>query len=116
MIEKNKEREKQAGTSLTGPHRDDFEVYIDGKDAKIYASQGQQRTAVLALKVAEVFMIREKTKQTPILLLDDVFSELDDRRQGYLMDKIKGMQAIITCTSAPEIKNAKKINVMDVKC
>jgi DNA replication and repair protein RecF len=114
-LRKNREREKAFGTSLTGPHRDDFEIYINSKEAKVYGSQGQQRTAVLALKMGEVSIIKEKTGQTPIVLLDDVFSELDEKRQSYLLENTKQMQVIITCTSVPNYANVKKINVQDVK-
>ncbi len=82
---------------LFGPHRDDVAFYINGIDAKKYASQGQQRTLVLALKLAELEIIKEKTDQTPLLLLDDVLAELDDLRQNYLLKSISDdVQTIIT--------------------
>ncbi|MCK9479312.1 MAG: DNA replication/repair protein RecF [Firmicutes bacterium] len=113
-LKRNIEREKAFGTSLVGPHRDDFEVFINEKEAKIYGSQGQQRTAALALKIGQLLLIKEKTSQPPILLLDDVFSELDETRQSYLIDKISGMQVIITCTALPKHSKGKKIKIEDV--
>ena len=83
--------------SCVGPHRDDIELSIDGLDSTKYASQGQQRTIVLALKLAELELIKEKTGYFPILLLDDVLAELDDTRQNYLLASIdKNTQTIIT--------------------
>lgn len=83
--------------ACVGPHRDDIEFKINNIDAVKFSSQGQQRTLVLALKLAELDIIREKTGTTPILLLDDVLAELDDIRQNYLLKSIEtGVQAIIT--------------------
>lgn len=114
-IQKVREREKKLKTSLSGPHKDDFEIVINGCPAKLFGSQGQQRTAALSLKMAEVGIILEHTGEMPVLLLDDVMSELDDFRQEYLIRNIKDMQVIITCTSPLKYKNAKKIYVEDVK-
>ena len=83
--------------ACVGPHRDDIELKINGIDAVKFASQGQQRTLVLALKLAELDIIKEKTGYTPILLLDDVLAELDETRQNYLLKSIEnGIQTIIT--------------------
>ena len=90
-------REMEAGT-LYGPHREDLEIYINDEDTKIFASQGQQRTAMLSLKLAVVQIIKETLGQTPILLLDDVFSELDQKRRKLLVETIKGVQVFITTT------------------
>ena len=80
-----------------GPHRDDINFYINKNDASKFASQGQQRTLVLALKLAELDMLKEKTGEPPILLLDDVLAELDDLRQNFLLKSIKeGTQTILT--------------------
>ena len=97
-LEENKEREKDAGISLIGPHRDDFNFIINGKNAKIYSSQGQQRTAVLSLKLSEADIINDIVNEYPVLLLDDITSELDEKRIEYLTSKIKDKQVIITCT------------------
>ena len=83
--------------ACVGPHRDDIEFMINGIDAAKFASQGQQRTLVLALKLSELAIIREKTGYSPILLLDDVLAELDEVRQNYLLKSIeKDTQTIIT--------------------
>lgn len=80
-----------------GPHRDDVFFYINGNDAAKYASQGQQRTLILALKLAELDMLKEKTGEPPVLLLDDVLAELDDLRQNFLLKSIQdGIQTILT--------------------
>ncbi len=82
---------------LIGAHRDDVDFYINDIDSKKYASQGQQRTIVLALKLAELDILKEKTNSTPLLLLDDVLAELDSTRQNYLLDSIeKDIQMVIT--------------------
>lgn len=79
-----------------GPHRDDLSVKIDGEDAKIWASQGQQRSAVLAMKIAEAAQIELIVQETPVLLLDDVLSELDATRQDFLLNRIEGKQVFVT--------------------
>ena len=92
-----KTEEIKKGQCLIGPHRDDVAFFINNLDAKRYASQGQQRTIVLALKLSELDIIQEKINEMPILLLDDVLAELDNLRQNYLLDTIKdGVQTIIT--------------------
>ena len=87
----------RAQTTLTGPHRDDIEINIDRVSAKTYGSQGQQRSCVLALKLSECDIIKNITDDTPIILLDDVMSELDTSRKDYILNKIKGSQVFITC-------------------
>lgn len=96
-IKKNAFKEEAAGSCLYGPHRDDIEIKINGKDARTFASQGQQRSAVLALLLAKTELIKKHTGKTPIVLLDDVMSELDDVRRSYLFEKIGGFQVFITC-------------------
>ncbi len=92
-----RQEDLKAGFTQVGPHRDDLEIMLDGEGARIFASQGQQRTAVLSLKMAEAAMFREKLGEEPILLLDDVLSELDGSRQEFLLRRLGGSQAIITC-------------------
>jgi len=105
-IERTKERDIRLGYTTTGPHKDDVAITIDGRDARKYGSQGQIRTAVLALKLAELTLIEEEAGERPVLLLDDVLSELDMARQAKLMEKVKGYQVIITCTHVDEgLKN-----------
>ncbi len=112
-IEKKKEAEMALGASLVGPHRDDMEFIINGKSAMNFASQGQQRTAVISLKIAQTQKIKDLTGEYPILLLDDIMSELDSRRRDFLVNKIKDMQVIITCTDPIKSENAKYFKVSE---
>lgn len=89
----------------TGPHRDDFSFLVNGIDIRKFGSQGQQRTAALSLKLAEIELVKKMTKDTPILLLDDVLSELDSSRQNLLLSSIGDIQTIITCTGLDEFVN-----------
>lgn len=107
LLERSRDRELKMGATLTGPQRDDFEVYINGKDIKTFGSQGQQRAAVLSIKMAEIDIIKEETNEAPVLLLDDVMSELDKKRQGYLIGGIDGIQTFITTTDKKIFKNLK---------
>ncbi len=102
-------REKDIRYKLTsvGPHRDDFIFMINDMDVKKYGSQGQQRTAALSLKLAEIILVERITGSTPILLLDDVLSELDGGRQNYLLNSIKNIQTIVTCTGLDEFINSR---------
>ena len=102
-------REKDIRYKLTsvGPHRDDFIFNINNVDTKKYGSQGQQRTAALSLKLAEIKLVERLTGSTPILLLDDVLSELDSNRQNYLLNSIKDIQTIVTCTGLDEFINSR---------
>ena len=96
-LEENKKIEIIKRQSITGPHRDDISFYINEQDAVKFASQGQQRTVVLSLKISELEMLKEKTGEIPILLLDDVLAELDDLRQNFLLNSIEeNTQTIIT--------------------
>ena len=97
------EKEIEQGFTLYGPHRDDLDIFTQGKDIKTYGSQGQHRSAVLALKLAQADMIYEEMGEYPVLLLDDIMSVLDSVRRAYLVGKIKNKQVIITCTDADEI-------------
>ncbi|MEG1608642.1 MAG: DNA replication and repair protein RecF, partial [Clostridia bacterium] len=81
-----------------GAHRDDIAILVSGIDARKFGSQGQQRTATLSLKLAEIGLFKQQLGETPILLLDDVLSELDENRRAQLMELASGMQTIITCT------------------
>mgnify|MGYP000758455988 FL=1 len=90
-----------------GPHRDDLCVMANGIDIRRYGSQGQQRTAALSLKLSEIYIVKRKIKDTPVLLLDDVLSELDRSRQNYLLDSIQDTQTIITCTGLEEFIDGK---------
>lgn len=99
VYQSSEEKEIKLGTTLVGPHRDDLVFTIDGKDAHLYGSQGQQRTVVLSLKLAEIQLFEKITHEYPILLLDDVMSELDKTRQNALLNFIHGKtQTFITTT------------------
>jgi DNA replication and repair protein RecF len=98
-LRRGRAREIAAGTSLLGPHRDDVAFSVDGRDLRTYGSRGQQRTGALALKLAEVQMMREAVGDCPLLLLDDVMSELDAERRHMLLETLAGVsQAIVTTT------------------
>jgi len=108
---KNRDKDIKLKLTSVGPHRDDFIFDINGMDSKKYGSQGQQRTAALSLKLAEIKLVEQLTGNTPILLLDDVLSELDSNRQNYLLKSIGNIQTIITCTGLDDfISNRLKIN------
>lgn len=105
------DRDVLLGTTTVGPHRDDIQFFINGQEVKVYGSQGQKRTAALSLKMAEIEIVEKIIGEKPILLLDDVLSELDRSRQNYLLENIKGIQTIITCTGLEEfVTNGININ------
>jgi DNA replication and repair protein RecF len=94
-----RDREIAAGVSLIGPHRDDLTTALDGRDVAAYCSRGQQRTVALAVKMAEAAYLRDETGEWPVLLLDDVASELDDRRRAQVFASIEpGQQVVVTTT------------------
>ena len=95
-------RQKSTGY---GPHRDDMNFLLGDMDVRKYGSQGQQRTCALSLKLSEIELVKSITGDTPVLLLDDVFSELDANRQNYLLDSISDVQTIVTCTGLDEFIN-----------
>lgn len=100
LLEQLKITRKQdifSGTTSIGPHRDDFKIEIDGLLARSFGSQGQQRSCALSLKLAEAEIIKNITGQQPVALLDDVMSELDNTRQDYILNHIRGRQVFITC-------------------
>lgn len=109
----NQDRDIRLKMTATGPHRDDFSFVVrkagDAKsepvDIRKFGSQGQQRTAALSLKLSEIELVKKITKDTPLLLLDDVLSELDSNRQNYLLNSIGDIQTIITCTGLEEFVN-----------
>ena len=95
-VQQARTQDLYAGFSTFGPHRDDIELLLNGADAKVYASQGQQRSAVLSIKLAEAEQILDVAGANPVMLLDDVLSELDGRRQEFLLSKIENKQVLIT--------------------
>ncbi len=98
ILEKKQEIDLRYQTTQAGPHRDDIAFMIDDMDVRVYGSQGQQRTVALSLKLAEIELVKRVINDNPILLLDDVMSELDRSRQDALLESIQGIQTILTCT------------------
>ena len=105
VIQRNRERDLRMMSTTSGPHRDDICFQVDGIDIRKFGSQGQQRTAALSLKLSEIELVKMLTKDKPVLLLDDVLSELDKHRQNYLLDSIDDIQTLITCTGVDEFVN-----------
>lgn len=98
-LENNIDKDMELGYTSVGPHRDDVKFELNGRDAKIFASQGQQRSIVLALKIAETKVFEQELGEKPVLVLDDVFSELDSTRQKKMYENLQGMQVLMTGTS-----------------
>ncbi|MBQ7833144.1 MAG: DNA replication/repair protein RecF [Lachnospiraceae bacterium] len=105
MLQREQERDIRSKMTSVGPHRDDFAFMVNGIDIRKYGSQGQQRTAALSLKLAEIELVKKITKECPVLLLDDVLSELDSNRHNHLLNCIGDIQTIITCTGLDEFVN-----------
>ena len=105
LIKKNVERDIRLKMTTVGPHKDDFAFISNGIDIRNFGSQGQQRTAALSLKLSEIEIVKKITKDKPVLLLDDVLSELDSNRQNYLLNNIGDIQTIITCTGLEDFVN-----------
>ena len=95
---RNRDRDLRMKMTSSGPHRDDLMVAVNGIDIRKYGSQGQQRTAALSLKLSEIYLVEKIIHDKPVLLLDDVLSELDSSRQNYLLESIHDIQTMITCT------------------
>lgn len=104
-LKKNRERDIRMKSTSAGPHRDDLCFMAGNLDIRKFGSQGQQRTAALSLKLSEIELVKQLINDTPILLLDDVLSELDKHRQNYLLDSIHDIQTVITCTGLDEFVN-----------
>ena len=96
-----------SGTTTAGPHRDDLRFKVGGIDIRKFGSQGQQRTAALSLKLSEIRLIEQVTGEKPILLLDDVLSELDAGRQSWLLESIQDIQTLISCTGLDDFVNSR---------
>ena len=102
QIRRRRDQDIRILSTGIGPHRDDISFLVNGMDIRKFGSQGQQRTAALSLKLAEIELVARRIKDKPVLLLDDVLSELDGNRKNYLMESISGIQTIITCTGLDE--------------
>lgn len=111
----NYERDIRLGFTASGPHRDDLDIIIDGTDAKNFASQGQTRTAALSIKLAEVEIFRKMSGEYPVLILDDVMSELDLPRRKKLVARTDGLQTILTCTHAERVLYGKEVTKIKIE-
>ena len=98
----NRERDIRQRTTSSGPHRDDIGFFIDDVDVRRFGSQGQQRTSALSLKLSEIELVKRMIDDVPVLLLDDVLSELDSNRQNQLINSLDGIQTIVSCTGLDE--------------
>lgn len=106
--------ELEARSCLSGPHKDDLAAWIDGQPARQFASQGQTRTAALAMKLAEREIYKNATEEYPVLLLDDVLSELDPRRQEFVLNRIAGGQVFITCCEDARLEGLEEGKVFHI--
>ena len=109
------EREIRLGSTLYGIHKDDIEIALNGKDARLYASQGQQRSLALAMKLAEGELSKKITGEYPVFLLDDVLSELDSSRRNYVLSSLTGRQIIITSCDADLFQDFPGANIIGVE-
>ncbi len=110
-----RQTDMKTGSTTVGPHRDDIDVFIGDKSARLFASQGQQRSAVLSLKLAEASLLADGYGEKPVILLDDVMSELDSSRQEYILNHIDGFQVFITCCDPSAITNLKDGRVFHIE-
>ena len=109
-LTKNHTKDVERGYTTVGPHRDDLGIAINGKDIRAFGSQGQQRTAALSLKLSEIEIIFNELGEYPILLLDDVMSELDSHRQNFLIKTFDKVQTIVTTTEMGQLYQDHLIN------
>lgn len=114
-VEELQRREIERGSAICGIHRDDLKITVNGNDARLYASQGQQRTMVLSMIMAQTEYIYSMKDEYPILLLDDIMSELDKSRRQFLSQKIRDKQVLITCTDADLVEISDNVRLFEVK-
>lgn len=114
-LSNNYDRDIRIGYTASGPHRDDLDIEINGVDAKNFASQGQTRTAALSIKLAEVEIFKQLSGEYPVLILDDVMSELDLPRRKKLIERTAGLQTILTCTHAERVLYGKEANKIKIE-
>ncbi|MHC1695619.1 MAG: DNA replication/repair protein RecF [Eubacteriales bacterium] len=115
LFEAKRGAECGAGVTLCGPHKDDIAITIDGHPARSFGSQGQQRSAVLALKLAEGQISEEECGERAVFLLDDILSELDGGRQRYIIDRLEGRQVVVTSCNSEFFNGVKDLNMIEVK-
>ncbi len=109
-VKEKREKDIELGYTTVGPHRDDIKIKTNGIDVRVYGSQGQQRTAALSLKLAETEIFKDRFGEAPVLILDDAMSELDSSRRERLIERVKNIQTIITCTEPEVIPGYEKYN------
>jgi DNA replication and repair protein RecF len=115
-LERSFAHERNFGYTMNGPHRDDMVITTGGREAQAVLSRGQTRSLVIALKVVSHGYMNQITKEEPLLLLDDVLSELDDRRKEALLENLPGTQTILTCTSVPKaLRNRDDVYLLDLR-
>ena len=105
-LERGREADLRRCVTSVGPHRDDLGIALNGADARVYGSQGQQRCCALSLKLSELLVMKELTGEYPVLMLDDVMSELDPDRRRHLLQAMEGVQTIVTCTDPQDLAGA----------
>lgn len=115
LLREGRGEDIRRGTSCTGPHRDDLLLELQGHDMKAFASQGQMRTAVLSLRLAELDLLTERQGEAPVLLLDDVLSELDIGRRTRLLERLSHIQTLLTCTDLSDLGSAKADAILKVR-
>ena len=111
----NRKDDIRTGVTNSGPHRDDIEILINGRNARAFGSQGQQRSAVLSLKLAEASVLKERMGEEPVILLDDVLSELDSKRQDFLLNELKDCQVFITCCEKSNKEQLREGKIFQLK-
>jgi DNA replication and repair protein RecF len=115
-LSQSAQEDLRRGFTTVGPHRDDIAIKLEETDLRVYGSQGQQRTAALSLRLSEIALLREVKGEPPVLLLDDVLSELDESRQRMLLEAAKGCQCFLTCTSLSGIEKAGILDMEVFTC
>lgn len=115
LYRQNRRADVEAGVTTQGPHRDELLVTLDGVSARSYGSQGQQRSCVLALKLAESTLLTELNGEPPVILLDDVMSELDNARRSYILNHLSGKQVFITCCDEGYFRALKEGRIFQMK-
>ncbi len=114
-LRRSRDADVRRMTTGAGAHRDDVRLCVDGRELRLFGSQGQQRTAALSLRLAELDVVKEESGEAPVLLLDDVMSELDPERRRRLLARLDGVQTIVTCTDIADIAGARAGLVLRVE-
>lgn len=114
-LDSSRSEDIKQGITTLGPHRDDIDITLDGVSARSFGSQGQQRSSILALKLAECGILEERNSEPPVILLDDVMSELDHSRRDFLLNRLCGKQVFITCCDVESFKNLNGGKVFKIK-